>query len=286
MSEQNVLLHRPGVAKNANPVFKAEEGKKTLPFNEKLMKAADGLTRRFDFIMHVAFARQQGKRHRMPPPSRLKAIEALLQGMCFHYDPLANRVNVATTNLAIQCGLATETTHETHTNVAISRATRALKSLDDLGLITYKTEFCAALGCYFPSDITFLPAFFKAIDISDRAIEGARRSRAAHKNKLRADRGLPALSLDEMASESGGAMRKRFYEYRLKRKQQGEKRAKALRDSERSRIEIENLVRREITKEIAKGLFPTDADMAYTEIARRVKERMIMSRGNFTRIAA
>jgi incFII family plasmid replication initiator RepA len=42
--------------------------------------------------------------------------------MCFHYDPLANRVQRSITNMAIECGLATESASG---NLSISRATRA-----------------------------------------------------------------------------------------------------------------------------------------------------------------
>jgi incFII family plasmid replication initiator RepA len=56
------------------------------------MAKAEGFTSRFDFSIHVAFLRSLGKRHRMPPLLRRRAIDALLQAMCFHYDPLANRV--------------------------------------------------------------------------------------------------------------------------------------------------------------------------------------------------
>nr|WP_218168355.1 plasmid replication initiator RepA [Pantoea sp. B9002] len=277
---------RPGRPKNDNPEFVPPEGKDTLSFNEKMMAAAKGFTATFAFAIHIAFARQRGLRKRMPPRARLQAIEALLQGICFHYDPLANRVNVTMTNLAIECGLATETVHDTHTNVSISRATRALEALRDMGLITYKTEFCATLGCNFPTDISFLPDFFRALDISERAVEGACRSRHAYKNMQRKEQGLPELSLEENIEEAWGAMRKRFYGYHLKRKQQGERRAKALRDAERTRSEIQNLVRRELTKEIAAGTFPIDRTAADAEIERRVKQRMIQSRGNYTRLAA
>ncbi|MFP1744391.1 plasmid replication initiator RepA [Lonsdalea quercina] len=286
MSENISLPLRPGRPKNPNPEFVPPKGKETLTFNQKLMDAARGFTTTFSFAIHVAFARQKGLRKRTPPRARLQAIEALLQGLCFHYDPLANRVNVTMTNLAIECGLATETAHDTHTNVSISRVTRALKALHDMGLITYKTEFCATLGCNFPSDISFLPDFFRALDISQRAVEGACRSRHAYKNMKRKEQGLPELTLDEHIAAAWGAMRSRFYEYRLKRKKHGERRAKALRDAQRSRSDIQILVRRELTKEIAAGLFPIDRTAADAEIERRVKQRMIQSRGNFTRLVA
>ncbi len=93
--------------KNPNPVFTPREGAGTLKFCEKLMEKAVGFTSRFDFAIHVAHARSKGLRRRMPPVLRRRAIDALLQGLCFHYDPLANRVQCSITTLAIECGLAT-----------------------------------------------------------------------------------------------------------------------------------------------------------------------------------
>ncbi|STT63760.1 RepA1 [Klebsiella pneumoniae] len=74
-------------------------------------------------------------------------IDALLQGLCFHYDPLANRVQRSITNLAIECGLATESKSG---NLSITRATRALKFIAELGLITYQTEYDPQIGLQHP----------------------------------------------------------------------------------------------------------------------------------------
>lgn len=131
--------------KNPNPVFTPREGAGTLKFCEKLMEKAVGFTSRFDFAIHVAHARSRGLRRRMPPVLRRRAIDALLQGLCFHYDPLANRVQCSITTLAIECGLATESAAGT---LSITRATRALTFLSELGLITYQTEYDPLIGCY------------------------------------------------------------------------------------------------------------------------------------------
>jgi incFII family plasmid replication initiator RepA len=159
--------------KKPEPVFTPREGKKTLPFCRK-----HGESRRlhvpFDFSIHVAFLRSLGKRHRMPPLLRRRAIDALLQAMCFHYDPLANRVQRSITNMAIECRLATESRSG---NLSITRATRALKFLAELGLITYQTEYDPQIGCNIPTDITFTPALFSALDVSEVAVVAARRSR-------------------------------------------------------------------------------------------------------------
>lgn len=271
--------------KNPYPKFVEPEDKRTLPFCRKLMTKAQGFTERFDFLMHVAFSRSLGKRHRKPSPLRCRAIEALLQGMCFHYDPLAGergRVQCSVTTLAIECELATDSNGK----LSITRATRALESLDkDFGLITYDTEFVAELGCNAPSNIQFNPTFFEALDVSVQSLEAARNSRAEWKNKQREKKGLPRLDLEELASRAFSYVRSKFREYHRERREHGLKRARAKRDAERSRKDIELLVKRELTREIADGRFPADKLAVFNEVERRTSERTIMARGNYSRLA-
>lgn len=261
-----------------------DKQKSTLPFNEKLMAKAVGFTSRFDFSMHVAIARSLGKRYRKPPPLRLRAIEALLQALCFHHDPLANRVNATLTTLAIECGLATESEKG---KLSITRASRALKSLaDDFGLLTYSgKQFDPSIGCNIPTDITFTPALYEVLDISPEAVAAARRSRAVWLNRQREKKGQSVLGIDELISLAWTSFHKRFKEYRLARKAHGEKRARAKRDAVRTYQEIKDMVNRQLTRELAQGLFPADRLAVKEEVKRRVRERMILSRGNHTRLA-
>lgn len=254
-----------------------------MPFNRKLMKAVDGFTQRFSFSVFVSFARSTGKRRRMPPPCRKQAIDALLQAICFHYDPLENHVNATITTMAIECSLATESASG---NLSITRATRALQFLALLGLVTYDTEYCGTLGCHFPTDISLTPAFFDALDISPEAVHAARSSRVSWKNKQRAKQGLSKLPVDELQLEAMKTRRDRFYNYHMKRKQHGHERARARRDSARQRSEILALVNKQLSKEIHDGLFPADMAAVKAEVARRVNQRMILSRGHHTRLAA
>ncbi|PWI77270.1 incFII family plasmid replication initiator RepA [Enterobacter sp. CGMCC 5087] len=268
--------------KNPNPEFTPREGKKTLPFCRKLMAKAEGFTSRFDFSVHVAFARSLGKRKRMPPVLRRRAIDALLQGLCFHYDPLANRVQRSITNLAIECGLATESKSG---NLAITRATRALKFLAELGLITYDTEYDPLIGCNIPTDITFTTALFRALDMSEVAVLAARRSRVEWENQQRKKQGLESLGMDELIAKAWRFVRERFRVYQSERKAHGLKRARAKRDADRTRNDIRTLVKQQLTREIAEGRFCRDQTAVFNEVERRVKERMLMSRGNnYTRL--
>ncbi|HAG0249201.1 TPA: incFII family plasmid replication initiator RepA [Salmonella enterica] len=255
----------------------SDEEKATLPFCRKLMAKAEGFTSRFDFSIHVAFMRSLGKRHRMPPVLRRRAIDALLQGLCFHYDPLANRVQRSITNLA---------TESKSGNLSITRATRALKFLAELGLITYQTEYDPQIGCNIPTDVTFTPALFSALDVSEVAVLAARRSRVEWENKQRKKQSLEPLQMDELIAKAWRFVRERFRSYQSERKQHGLKRARARRDVDRTRKDIETLVKQQLTRELASGRFTGGGDAIKRELERRVTERMLMSRGNnYTRLA-
>lgn len=269
--------------KNPNPVFTPREGKKTLPFCRKLMSKAEGFSSRFEFAIHVAHLRALGLRSRMPPLLRRLSIDALLQGMCFHYDPLANRVQRSITNLAIECGLATESTNG---NLSITRATRALQFLAELGLITYQTEYDPQIGCNIPTDITFTPALFSSLDISEESVAAARRSRVEWENRQREKQNLPRLGMDELIAKAWRFVRERFRSYHAERKAHGLKRACARRDANRTRKDITVLVKQQLTRDLASGRFTGGLAALKRELERRVTERMLMSRDNhYTRLA-
>lgn len=216
--------------KNPNPVFTPRKGAETLKFCEKLMEKAVGFTSRFDFAIHVAHARSRGLRRRMPPVLRRRAIDALLQGLCFHYDPL--------------------------------------------------------IGCYIPTDITFTPALFAALDVSEVAVASARRSRVEWENRQRKKQGLDALGMDELIAKAWRFVRERFRSYQTELKSRGIKRARARRDANRERQDIVTLVKRQLTREISEGRFTASREAVKREVERRVKERMILSRNrNYSRLA-
>ncbi|EMQ6044795.1 incFII family plasmid replication initiator RepA [Escherichia coli] len=261
--------------KNPNPVFTPRKGAGTLKFCEKLMEKAVGFTSRFDFAIHVAHARSRGMRRR--------AIDALLQGLCFHYDPLANRVQCSITTLAIECGLATESAAG---KLSITRATRALTFLAELGLITYQTEYDPLIGCYIPTDITFTSALFAALDVSEEAVAAARRSRVEWENRQRKKQGLDTQGMDELIAKAWRFVRERFRSYQTELKSRGIKRARARRDAGRERQDIVTLVKRQLTREISEGRFTASREAVKREVERRVKERMILSRNrNYSRLA-
>ncbi|HHU1532187.1 TPA: plasmid replication initiator RepA, partial [Escherichia coli] len=170
--------------------------------------------------------------------------------------------------------------------LSITRATRALKFLSELGLITYQTEYDPTIGCNIPTDITFTPALFDSLDISEEAVASARRSRVEWENRLRKKQGMDALGMDELIARAWRFVRERFRSYQAELKSHGMKRARARRDAGRTRQDIVTLVKRQLTREIAEGRFRGSLEAVKREIDRRVKERMIMSRNNnYTRLA-
>ncbi|HDP7264522.1 TPA: incFII family plasmid replication initiator RepA, partial [Escherichia coli] len=183
----------------------------------------------------------------------------------FHYDPLANRVQCSITTLAIECGLATESAAG---KLSITRATRALMFLSELGLITYQTEYDPLIGCNIPTDITLTPSLFTALDVSEDAVAAARRSRVEWENRQRKKQGLDALSMDELIAKAWRFVRERFRSYQTELKSRGIKRARARRDASRERQEIVTLVKRQLTREISEGRFTANREAVKREVER------------------
>lgn len=265
--------------KNPNPEFVPEDGKKTLPFCEKLREKAAGFTRRVEFQTLVAMSIARGERKRRPPVLRIRALEAALQALCHYFNPLANRVGASLTTMSIRCGLATE-----KKRLSITRFTGACQTLKQLNLITYNTEYCKEIGCNIPTDITFTPLMWQVLDVSEEAVAAARRSRIEWENKRREKKGLPRAGADELISAAWAFVRDRFREYHKTRREHGLKRHRARKDAPRTRKDIELLVRKQIEKEIRNGRFFGNLDAVRKEIQLRVTERMKLSRSHYTRI--
>lgn len=265
--------------KNPSPEFVPEQGKKTLPFCEKIREKAAGFTQRMEFQALIAMEIARGSRKRRPPVLRIRALEAVLQALCHYYNPLANRVGASLTTMSILCGLATE-----KKRLSITRFTGACHTLEQLKLITYNTEYDKEIGCNIPTDITFTPLMWQVLDVSEEAVAAARRSRIEWENRQREKKGLPRADAGELIGAAWSFVRERFREYQKSRREHGMKRHRARKDAPRTRKDIEQLVRLQLQKEIRNGRFFGSLDAVRTEIERRVTERMKLSRGHYTRL--
>lgn len=275
---QNTSLYRQ--VKNPDPKFIPEEGKKTLPFCEKIRAKAAGFTRRMEFQTLVTMSIARGERKRRPPELRMRALEASLQALCHYFNPLANRVGASLTTMSIRCGLATE-----KKRLSITRFTGAVQFMAQLKLVTYNTEYDKEIGCNIPTDITFTPLMWQVLDVSEEAVTAARRSRIEWENRQREKRGLPRAGAEELISAAWAFVRERFREYQKSRREHGMKRHRARKDAPRTRKDIQQLVRLQIQKEIRNGRFFGGLDAVRAEIERRVTERMKLSRGHYARLA-
>ncbi len=149
-----------------------------------------------------------------------------------------------------------------------------------------QTEYDPLIGCYIPTDITFTPALFAALDVSEDAVAAARRSRVEWENRQRKKQGLDTLGMDELIAKAWRFVRERFRSYQTELKSRGIKRARARRDANRERQDIVTLVKRQLTREISEGRFTANGETVKREVERRVKERMILSRNrNYSRLA-
>ncbi|MCE1447901.1 incFII family plasmid replication initiator RepA, partial [Enterobacter hormaechei] len=113
--------------------------------------------------------------------------------------------------------------------------TRALTFMAELGHINYHNDYYPQIGCNIPTDTTFTPALFSALDVSDVAVVAARRSRVEWENQQRKKQNLKPLEMDELIAKAWRFVRERFRSYQSERKQHGLKRARARRDADRAR---------------------------------------------------
>ncbi|VDA76449.1 hypothetical protein BANRA_05536 [Klebsiella pneumoniae] len=96
-------------------------------------------------------------------------------------------------------------------NLSVSRATRALKFLAELGLITYQTEYDPQIGCNIPTDITFTPALFSALDVSE--VAGARAPQPWSGKTCSAKAETETPEMDELIAKAWRFVRERFRSY-------------------------------------------------------------------------
>ncbi|XLF18783.1 plasmid replication initiator RepA [Klebsiella pneumoniae] len=81
-----------------------------------------------------------------------------------------------------------------------------------------RLEYDPQIGCNIPTDITFTPALFSALDVSEVAVVAARRSRVEWENLRRKKQKLKPLEMDELIAKAWRFVRERFRSYQAERK--------------------------------------------------------------------
>lgn len=137
-------------------------------FCQQLMKKANGYVFSYHFNIRIYLQCARGERRKKPRVEFLQAINSLLQGMCFYYNPLTNGVDRSVSQLANECGL---TSTAASGAVSISRASRALQALEnEFGFIVRDLPATRQDAWQF----YFTPAFFEALKVSPDHLRAAR----------------------------------------------------------------------------------------------------------------
>ncbi len=162
-------------------MFTPREGAGTLKFCEKLMEKAVGFTSR----LISPFMWRMPVRVVCVDACHQCCVDGLLMRSCRGCVSTMTRWPAASSAPSPRWPLSADWRRVCCRKTLITRATRALTFLSELGLITYQTEYDPLIGCYIPTDITFTSALFAALDVSEEAVAAARRSRVVWENKQR-----------------------------------------------------------------------------------------------------
>lgn len=137
-------------------------------FCRQLMKKANGYVFSYYFNIRIYLQCARGERRKKPRVELLQAINSLLQGMCFYYNPLTNGVDRSVSQLANECGL---TSTSASGAVSISRASRTLQALEnEFGFIVCDLSVPRQNASRF----YFTPAFFEALRVNPDHLRAAR----------------------------------------------------------------------------------------------------------------
>lgn len=132
------------------------------------MRKASGYVFSYHFNIRIYLKCARGERLRKPRAELLQAIDSLLQGMCFYYNPLTNGIDRSVSELASECGLTSTSASGV---VSISRASRAIQALDkEFGFIVRELSGFRHDSARF----YFTPALFEALKVSPDHLRAAR----------------------------------------------------------------------------------------------------------------
>lgn len=187
MNEKLICASQAGLPQEcAIPRFLKTDKSDLSPFCRKLMARAEGFVYGYDFFIHCVFVSGKGKKYRKPNVRRLQAIDALLQAMCYWYDPATNSVMRTVSQLAEDCGLLSVSAAGTR---SVSRASRTIQSMaDEYGLIICHHTSQHDTDRRIHAGIWFTPELLSALKISPREWSAARHR--AEKQNIRTGRGV------------------------------------------------------------------------------------------------
>lgn len=154
---------------NAEPKFQApRHHAHKLPF---VLQGAIDKASGCDLTGDVVFyANLPPDRKRRIYEARRKAINAAITGILYFVNIVSREVHASAEQLADLCGLSTVSAAG---NKSITRLTRALVMMKQLGLVKYKRRFDRISCKYFPAEIIVTDSFIELVGISPEAWQKA-----------------------------------------------------------------------------------------------------------------
>lgn len=144
---------------------------------------------------------------------RGRAMQAVTQCIAHHLNVVTGIAQVSIEMLAHQCGLATRSEAG---NKSITRASRAVITMEQYGLLKCEKIWDRTAGTWIPKLIEVTPLFIRMCGLNESEFEAAQRQQLGfHKRGLPADQ-QEQLTLNEMKRRAREQHRKIAFERRAK----------------------------------------------------------------------
>ncbi|CAL4044160.1 plasmid replication initiator RepA [Buchnera aphidicola] len=189
--------------------------------------------------------------------SRRRALNAMLRAILYHVNVVSKQVPISASMLSEYCGL---TTISKAGNKSVTRGTRALTMLRDLGFITYRQCWDRVSRRYFPSAITITERLIDLAGICPEKWKTELNNKLSNYNHRFFKKEGRLLNEYDYARRLREEQLTRCYIYRCNRKDIKNKKKRALRLEKLAVIKGENelrhLISRQVSEEFLKGFIP------------------------------
>jgi incFII family plasmid replication initiator RepA len=178
---------------------------------------------------------------------RGRAIQAVTEAIAHHLNTVTGIAQVSVEMLAHQCGLATKSAAG---NESITRASRAVMTLEEYGILKCEKVWDRTAGTWIPKLIEITPAFIRMCGLSDEEYEAAQRQQLGFQK-----RGLSLADAEQLTiTEARRRARENHRRIAFERRQKQNKDHAARRLAKKLATKSLDEQRHEITKGLVKRL--------------------------------
>ncbi|HBV6392384.1 TPA: RepA [Klebsiella aerogenes] len=256
------MILRSAYVCNADPKFQVpKHHTHKLPFVlSDALQRIDGR----DLTCDVAFyVNQPSERQRRLNEHRRRAINAVISALLHHTNVISKRVLASAEALADFCGLSTVSKAG---NKSITRCTRALAQLKQLGFIDYERRWDRVSKRYFPSKIELKKQLLETVGISEAIWQRAVNQKLNYYNAKNSQRLKTAITEAEykrivIQEQMENVWQQRKTAREIKARKKAAERAERL-AREKGEDELRHQLTKDVSQEFADGLYP-GADLAY-----------------------